>query len=145
MLALVGEVDFETVAAYQRRHVETTEIVAVDLTEVSFLSSSAVSFVIRQTQAARDRGQRPVIRGVSAPARRVLELVGAIQLFAVPAWAATSYRDGLRRLLPKNPAGAKLNCQRNSVGAEGPQEDAVSCSGSRLGGEQAQGRRAPQV
>ena len=57
-------------------------VAAVDLTDVRFLSSSAVSFLIRQTQPVRDRGQLPGLRGVGGPARRVLELIGAIGLFA---------------------------------------------------------------
>ena len=84
MLRLAGEVDAETVAAYQRDHPSVGQMVAaVDMSEVSFLSSSAVSFVIRQTQPVRDHGQLPALRGVSAPARRVLELIGVIGLFAV--------------------------------------------------------------
>lgn len=83
MIRLIGEIDAETVAAYQRDHSPVTEIVtAVDLTEVRFLSSSAVAFLIRHTQPVRDRGELPLLLGVSAPARRVLELIGAIELFA---------------------------------------------------------------
>jgi anti-anti-sigma factor len=82
VLQLLGEIDAETVAAYERDRSAVSDVVAVDLTEVTFLSSSAVSFVIRQTQPIRDRGQLPAMRGLSACARRVLELLGAISLFA---------------------------------------------------------------
>lgn len=83
VLRLVGEIDAETVAAYRREHPAVTEAVcAVDLAEVRFLSSSAVSFLIRQTQPLRERGQLPVLCGVSGRARRVLELTGASELFA---------------------------------------------------------------
>jgi anti-anti-sigma factor len=83
VLHLVGEIDAETVAAYERSRSPVPDgVAAVDLTEVTFLSSSAVSFLIRQTQPVRDRGQLPAVRGISAPARRVLELIGAIRLFA---------------------------------------------------------------
>lgn len=83
VVRLVGEIDAETVAAYQRIHSAGTDAVtAVDLTEVRFLSSSAVSYLIRRTQSVRDRGRLPVLRGVSAPARRVLELTGAWELFS---------------------------------------------------------------
>lgn len=82
MLRLVGEIDAETVAAYGWEHSDATESVsAVDLTEVRFLSSSAVSFLIRQTQPVRERGQLPVLCGVRDRARRVLELTGASGLF----------------------------------------------------------------
>jgi anti-anti-sigma factor len=82
VLRLVGEVDVETVAAYQRVHPPVV-VAAVDLTEVLFLSSSAVSFLIRQTQSVRDRGEVPALLGVSAQARRVLELIGVMELFAL--------------------------------------------------------------
>ena len=54
----------------------------MDLREVTFLSSSAVSFLIRRTRRIRERGQLPAVLGVSAHARRVLELLGAAGLFA---------------------------------------------------------------
>jgi anti-anti-sigma factor len=81
-LKLVGEIDVETVAAYERIPSPLAEIAAVDLSEVSFLSSSAVSFLIRQTQPIRKRGLLPAVAGVSPHARRVLELLGATRLFA---------------------------------------------------------------
>jgi anti-anti-sigma factor len=80
-LHLAGEIDAETVAAHQRAG-SRAPVAAVDLGEVTFLSSSAVSFLIRQTQPIRERGQLPVISAVSPHARRVLELLGAIRLFA---------------------------------------------------------------
>ena len=84
VLRLVGEVDAETVAAYRREHPPAPAAVAeVDLSEVRFLSSSAVSFLIEQTQAVRGRGQLPALCGLSAQARRVLELIGVIELFAL--------------------------------------------------------------
>lgn len=84
VLRLVGEVDAETVAAYRRDHATVpAAVAAVELSEVRFLSSSAVSFLIRQTQAIRDRGQLPALCGVSDQARRVLELLGVLELFAL--------------------------------------------------------------
>jgi anti-anti-sigma factor len=84
VLRLVGEIDAETVAAYGREH-PPGAVAEVDLADVRFLSSSAVSFLIRQTQSVRDRGQLPVIHGVSAHARRVLEMIGVMDLFALAA------------------------------------------------------------
>lgn len=81
-LKLVGEIDAETVSAYERVRSSFAEVAVVDLSEVTFLSSSAVSFLIRQTQPVRGRGDLPAIAGVSAHARRVLELLGATRLFA---------------------------------------------------------------
>lgn len=87
VLQLAGEIDAETVAAYQRvgsppTPVGAVDLGAVDLGEVTFLSSSAVSFLIRATQPMREHGHLPSIRTVSHHARRVLELLGATQLFA---------------------------------------------------------------
>jgi len=82
VLRLAGEIDAETVAGYERIRPSLAEIAAVDLSEVAFLSSSAVSFLIRQTRSIRARGQLPAVVGVSAHARRVLELLGATGLFA---------------------------------------------------------------
>src|SRR5690349_14269556 len=82
VLRLVGEIDMETVVAHRRDH-QPVPVEAVDLTEVSFLSSSAVSFLIRRTQAVRNRGRLPVLIGASPRARRVLELTGAMELFAL--------------------------------------------------------------
>ena len=82
VLQLVGEIDAETVAAYQRAAQEHAPVTAVDLGAVTFLSSSAVSFLIRQTQPVRESGRLPALCDVSSPARRVLELLGATRLFA---------------------------------------------------------------
>lgn len=82
VLQLAGEIDAETVAAYQRRDRGSLQVAAVDLGEVTFLSSSAVSFLIRQTQSIRDGGRLPVVCDVSRHAWRVLELLGATRLFA---------------------------------------------------------------
>jgi anti-anti-sigma factor len=82
VLQLVGEIDAETVAAYQRAGSSPARIDAVDLEQVTFLSSSAVSFLVRQTKPIRELGQLPPIVGVSDHARRVLELLGVTRLFA---------------------------------------------------------------
>jgi anti-anti-sigma factor len=82
VLRLAGEIDAETVAAYQRAGASPERVDAVDLAEVTFLSSSAVSFLIRQTKPIREGGELPAITAVSVHARRVLELLGATALFA---------------------------------------------------------------
>jgi anti-anti-sigma factor len=82
VLRLVGEVDMETVVAHRRDH-QPVPVAAVDLTEVRFLASAAVSFLIRRTQSVRNGGRLPVLLGASPQARRVLELTGALELFAL--------------------------------------------------------------
>jgi anti-anti-sigma factor len=84
VLQLAGEIDAETVAAYHRDGAAPVPVAAVDLGEVTFLSASAVSFLIRQTKPVRERGHLPAISAASPHARRVLELLGASRLFTVP-------------------------------------------------------------
>jgi anti-anti-sigma factor len=83
-LRLAGDVDASTVAGYEKllRQLGAAVIEVVDLAEVTFLDSSGVAFLVRLTQPARERGQLPVLRGLSGtPARRILQLTGAIKLF----------------------------------------------------------------
>jgi anti-anti-sigma factor len=80
VLRLIGEVDLETVVAHEREH-RPVPVTGVDLTDVSFLSSTAVSFLMRRTQSLRNQGRLPVLLGASVQARRVLELTGAMGLF----------------------------------------------------------------
>ena len=86
VLRLVGEIDAATVADFEDgtfREIrgDQVPITVVDLAEATFLSSSAVSFLVRQTRAGRDRGQLPVLRTVAGPARRVLQMTGVDPLF----------------------------------------------------------------
>jgi anti-anti-sigma factor len=86
VLRLAGEIDAATVAAFEAENSgdipgDRAPITVVDLADVTFLSSSAVSFLIRQTGPGRDRGQLPVLRTVAGPARRVLQLTGVDPLF----------------------------------------------------------------
>lgn len=83
LLRLSGEIDAATVDAHESRAAtsRTGWIDAVDLGEVTFLSSSAVGFLLRETDPIREQGSLPILRRVSAPARRVLTLTGVLGLF----------------------------------------------------------------
>jgi anti-anti-sigma factor len=81
VLRLAGDIDDATVDAYQEPPFDASVIGVIDLTEVEFLSSSGVAFLIRQTQPLRDRGHLPAVRGLSARTQRVLQLTGAITMF----------------------------------------------------------------
>jgi anti-anti-sigma factor len=88
VLRLAGDIDADTVAVYEQelRQFGATVIKVVDLTAVTFLDSSGVAFLIRQTQRARERGHLPALRGLCASrARRILQLTGATRLFECPA------------------------------------------------------------
>ena len=83
VLRLRGDIDCDAVAAYERRQTppDGPSITVVDLSAVTFLSSSGVAFLIRQTQASRDLGQLPTLRGVTGRARRILTMTGTGRLF----------------------------------------------------------------
>jgi anti-anti-sigma factor len=81
VLRLVGDIDAATIDAYEQSPLDASLISAVDLTGVDFLSSSGVTFLIRQTKPARDRGHLPVLRGLSRRTQRILQLTGALSMF----------------------------------------------------------------
>jgi anti-anti-sigma factor len=81
VLYMSGEIDAEVVDDYRKQHPASPPIAAVDLASVTFLSSMGLSFLIRATQETRQAGHLPVLRGVNRPARRVMQLAGAIGLF----------------------------------------------------------------
>jgi len=82
VLRLVGDIDTDAVIAFEQSGVADGRLISVvDLKEVTFLSSTGMAFLIRQTQPARDRGHLPVLRGLTGPARRILQLTGTMALF----------------------------------------------------------------
>ena len=81
VLRLAGEIDTATVEAYQQPPLDASAISVIDLTEVEFLGSSGLSFLIRQTKPARDRGLLPALRGLTAQTQRLLQITGAINMF----------------------------------------------------------------
>jgi anti-sigma B factor antagonist len=90
VLLLAGEIDDAAIAAFEEAPVASGSypppgdvIDVVDLTEVTYFSSAGVSFLLRQTKEARKRGHRPTLRGLTNPARRILQLTGVIELFDV--------------------------------------------------------------
>jgi anti-anti-sigma factor len=83
VLRLAGDIDATAVDAYGdgRPAPGAGVISVVDLTDVTFLSSSGVGLVIRQTQRSRELGHLPTLRGMSSPTRRILVMTGADNLF----------------------------------------------------------------
>ena len=86
VLRLAGDIDTDAVIAFERAGVADGRLIrVVDLQEVTFLSSTGVAFLIRQTQAAREQGHVPQLRGLTASTRRILQLTGTLALFDVAA------------------------------------------------------------
>jgi anti-anti-sigma factor len=85
VLRMAGEIDAEAVAVYEAQHVasEAPGISLVDLTEVTYLSSAGLGLLLRETRAARERGDIPTCRGISRPAGRILRLAGVANLFRI--------------------------------------------------------------
>lgn len=88
ILRLVGEIDDAAIVAFEgtsaRADAPTSPgsvIDVVDLAEVTYFSSSGVSFLLRHTKEARAQGRRPTLRGLANPARRILHLTGVAELF----------------------------------------------------------------
>ncbi|SNR79796.1 STAS domain-containing protein [Blastococcus mobilis] len=81
VLRMSGEIDAEVVDAFREKHPAAPLITAVDLAGVTFLSSAGLSFLIRQTHPGRQAGRLPVLRGVTRPAHRVMQIAGATGLF----------------------------------------------------------------
>jgi anti-anti-sigma factor len=82
VLRLVGDIDTDVVIAFEQSGASDGRVIGlVDLKDVTFLSSTGVALLIRQTQPARDQGDLPVLRGLTHRARRILQLTGALALF----------------------------------------------------------------
>jgi anti-anti-sigma factor len=88
VLRLVGEIDDFAVDAFCQSPLNTSvdprtdhAIQVIDLSEVTYLSSSGVGLLLRLTRSVRDRGELPELRGLSRPAQRILAHTGAISLF----------------------------------------------------------------
>ena len=82
VLRLVGDIDTDAVNAFEHSGVSDGRVInVVDLKEVTFLSSSGIALLIRQTQPARDRGDLPVLRGLTDRDRRLLRITGTAALF----------------------------------------------------------------
>src|SRR3954447_11885243 len=81
LLRLAGDIDAATVDAYEEPRLGASVISVIDLTEVEFLSSSGVAFLIRRTQFSPERGLLPAGRGLRTRAQRILKLPGPLNLF----------------------------------------------------------------
>ncbi len=83
VLRMVGEIDLTVVEAYEAGEpwAEGAVITAVDLSEVTYLSSCGIGLLLRLTRQVRNHGDVPTVRGLSRPADRILRLAGLAALF----------------------------------------------------------------
>ena len=82
VLRLVGDIDTDAVIAFEHSGASDGRVISVvDLQAVTFLSSTGIALLIRQTQPARERGDLPVLRGLTDRARRLLHITGTTALF----------------------------------------------------------------
>ena len=77
---LVGEIDAGSATTLQRRLDEagelTTGAVVLDMSGVTFIDSTGLSAVIRVHQRMDQHGRSLVLRHISAPMRRLLDITG---------------------------------------------------------------------
>jgi anti-anti-sigma factor len=77
---LVGEIDAGSATTLQRRLDEagelTTGAVVLDMSGVTFIDSTGLSVVIRAHQGMGEDGRSLLLRHISAPVRRLLEITG---------------------------------------------------------------------
>jgi anti-anti-sigma factor len=88
VLVRSGEINMSTVQAFEARSgcslqvlSPITSVAVADVTAVTFIACSGLSFLVRCTQAARASGRRPLLRGPTLPVQRVLRLTGLTALF----------------------------------------------------------------
>ena len=86
-VAVVGDIDGASAPTLQRRlHdiVETTSgTVVLDMSGVSFIDSIGIRVALELDQHLKARGRSLILRDVSAPARRLLELAGLCQTLRI--------------------------------------------------------------
>lgn len=85
VLRLRGDIDTLTVSAYDRAVAPGSRQApaVIDASAVTFLDGRGLRFLVRQASAARVGGGRPVLRRPPRVVRRVIDVVGAADLFVV--------------------------------------------------------------
>ncbi|MFW3171217.1 STAS domain-containing protein [Geodermatophilus sp. CPCC 206100] len=90
VLHLSGEIDSAVVAAYESPQGSggsdpgrSRAVSIVDASAVTFMASVGIGLILRETEATRRDGRRPVLRRPTAPVRRVLSLTGLDGVFDV--------------------------------------------------------------
>lgn len=87
VVALAGELDIacasQVAAALDEAIAESGHEVAVDLSRLEYMDSTGLRTLLEARERAAARGRRLALLGVSARARRVIELTGADALLEI--------------------------------------------------------------
>jgi anti-sigma B factor antagonist len=79
VLVLSGEIDLATAPAVERellRAVESRDLVAIDLSNISFMDSTGIHVIIKAHQRLRERGGRLLVVQGPPQVTRIFELTG---------------------------------------------------------------------
>jgi anti-anti-sigma regulatory factor len=82
VLVLAGEVDVVAVRAFEDAHGAEPAVTAIDAGDVTLLSATAASLMIRAANAARAAGRRVELVRTNAHVDRVLQLLDAGDVFS---------------------------------------------------------------
>jgi anti-sigma B factor antagonist len=87
VIAVAGEIDVATSPELRQAIAEVMERahrVTIDLSATTFIDSSGLGVLVGALKRAGELGQESItLRGVQEPVRRVLEITGLTELFAV--------------------------------------------------------------
>lgn len=106
VVSAAGEIDISTAPQLRATLLQVADAPAadgpavLDLTEVSFLDSTGLGALNVARQYSRDRGLAWRLCGLQPMVRRVFELTGVVQIFAVYSDVAAAVADDK----PKEPA-----------------------------------------
>ncbi len=87
---VMGELDLHTAPVLRERLRDVIDgqgnrCVAVDLSAVGFMDSTAIHVLVQALRLARERGGELTLTRVAPPARRVLDLCGLDKIFTITA------------------------------------------------------------
>jgi anti-anti-sigma factor len=103
LVSVSGELDLYTAGELQARIGEAdtlgADTVLVDLSEVSFIESSALSVLVRETKRLEGRGHSLVLVTNDPRTRRIVEVTGLNQVLRTYA----TVHDALAELIPQPP------------------------------------------
>jgi anti-sigma B factor antagonist len=87
VVAVAGEIDVATSPELRQaieRVIDDTARLTIDLSGTTFIDSSGLGVLVGALKRARELGHEGIVlRGIQEPVRRVLEITGLAELFAV--------------------------------------------------------------
>jgi anti-anti-sigma factor len=101
LVSVSGELDLHTAGCLQARIEEADTVgartVLVDLSEISFIDSSALEVLVRESKLLEDRGHSLVLVTNDPRTRRILEVTGLDRVLR----AYATLQDALAELTPE--------------------------------------------